>query len=423
MTTRKPTLSRRRFLFGAAGAAVAIPALPSLLGRSARAGGTEPVRRLVYVYTANGQYRSAWRPTGSETDFTLSPVLEPLADHQDNLTVMYNLRGTSGHAGGHAECLTGRPNGDQFRAAGGPSLDQLLASSLRRTTPLASLELGADVGTGADGMISYSDRGLPIPSITNAAGGFDRVNGVVNVDPAVAAARRARKRTVLDDVMEDYRAVSAGLTADERTLLDAHLELVREQERELANPAPDLDCELPSLSGSGTSFADTVRQHIDNIAAAFTCDVVRVVTLAIGGSGQTRSYSEVGVRDDFHEIAHGNAANAVDSMTAISRWHASQVAYLLDRLAAIPDGDGTVLDNTAVVWGGELGEHSFSHSRESVPMVIAGSCGGALRTGRLLDMAGAHYHRLLLTLAHAMGRPDVTSFGDRGDSVLDTLLA
>ncbi len=414
-------LTRRRFLLGAAGAAIAIPALPSLFDRAARAGGADPIRRFVFVYTSNGQYRDTWRPTGTTTDFVLSPVLEPLAAHQSVLNVLFNLAGTSGHAGGHTECLTGRPNGEQFRAAGGPSLDQLLAAGMQSSLPLGSLELGVDTSSGTDGMIAYSERGLPIPAITSGRGGFDRVHSVVNLDPAVAARRRALKRSVLDDVIEDYRAVSSQLDADERTILDAHLELVREQEQSLAQPAPTVECELPEANAGGLSFEDTLRQHIDTIAAAFTCDVTRVATLTIGRSGFTRNYTEAGVSADFHEVAHGNVAGAADAMTAIGRWHATQVAYLLDRLAAIPDGDGTVLDNTVVVWGGELGEHSFSHSRESVPVVMAGSCGGQFDTGRLMDMQGAHYHRLLLTLAHAMGRTDVPSFGDHGNSLLDDL--
>ncbi|WP_428267168.1 DUF1552 domain-containing protein [Haliangium sp.] len=419
--------SRRRFLRGLAGAAVAAPLLPSLAPRRLWAQAQEPPpRRLVCIYTPNGQHVDQWLPSGGETDFTLSPVLAPLAPFRDRLLILHGMRGSYGHEQGHSECLTGWPsNGDSFASPAGPSLDQLLAEDTGRATPLRSLELGVNTRSTASSVISYSSAGLGIPAVTSAGGAFDRVIAAGNVDPEAAERRRRRDQSVLDAVIDDYQQLQAQLGPEERRLLDAHLTLVREQEARLAEPIEASSCDVAAPVGGdlgpADSFAATCRHHIDTIAAAFTCDVSRVATLVLGRSGASTHYTWAGVNDDFHEIAHGNVAGAYDKFLAIQRWHAEQVAYLLERLAAIPEDGGSVLDNTAVLWTGELGLHRFTHLRDSVPIVLAGGAGGGLRGGRLLDLSGAHYHDLLLTLAHIMGRTDLTSFGERGTTVLSTL--
>ncbi|MEO1272649.1 MAG: DUF1552 domain-containing protein, partial [Myxococcota bacterium] len=416
------------YLRGMAGAAIALPLYPSLFPSSlARANGAQNPCRLVTIYTANGHHIDLWTPTGSEREFTLSPVLAPLERHRNQLAILHHLEGNYGHFRGHAETLTGRPAGDDvWQPAGGPSLDQLLASTMRGVTQLPSLELGVDTGSSVTGIISFSEGGLPIPSVGSPRGAYDRLFNLASIDPDEADRRRQHKLSVLDFVMDDYRSLQGQLSAADRRVMDAHLTLLREHEAQLQMPIEVEACALPEgpnapTGGSEYSFGESVRYHMDNIAAAFACDVTRVATVMIGRSGYSGRYTEAGVNDDFHEVAHGNTDNALAKYEAVDRWHAEQIAYLCDRLAAIPEGDGSVLDNTLIMWTSEIGLHDFSHHKSNHGVLLCGGAGNLLRTGRFLDMSGHHYHDLLYTLAHILGA-QVQGFGESGNTLLDTLM-
>ncbi|MFV8753679.1 DUF1552 domain-containing protein [Nannocystaceae bacterium ST9] len=423
MTTHT-RLTRRRLLLGTAGTALTIPLLPSLLPRSARAAPGDPPPRLVVMYTGNGQLVDSWLPTGSENDFQLSTVLAPLAPFQAKLNVVHGMVGNPGHFMGHSECLTGRPlDGANHMPAGGPSVDQLIAGGLTNQVALESLQLGVDTDNDAASIISYTETGLALPPQASARGAFERIAGIVDVDPLAAERRRAQARSVLDSVIADYQSIQPRLSSDERILLDAHLELVREQEMRLQMPFMPIECgQLPDSVGD-LDVPTTFLGHIDTLTAALACDVTRVVTLVMGGAEYTGHYEWAGVNEDYHECAHGSVANASALFTQANVWHAEMFAALLARLDSIPEGNGTLLDNTVVLWTNELGLHQHSHDKSDMGVVLAGSAAGFFSTGRFVNLAGAHYHDLLLTLAHAMGRTDLTSFGDSGTTLLDALLA
>jgi hypothetical protein len=422
--TRHARLTRRRLLLGTAGTALTIPLLPSLLPRELRAAPGDPPKRLIVMYTGNGFHPETWLPTGSETDFQLSQVLAPLAPHQAKLNVVHGLVGNDGHQMGHSECLTGRPRDNvDHMPAGGPSLDQLIAKTHSNEVPLESLQLGVDTDNNALSIISYTDGGLPLPPQSSARGAFERVAGIVDVDPLAAERRRAQDRSVLDSVIADLESIQPQLTSEERILLDAHLELVRAQELKLSMPFEPIECgHLPDQVGD-LDVPTTFLGHIDTIAAALACDVTRVVTLVMGGSGFAGHYEWAGVNEDFHECAHGAVPNALALFTQAHVWHAEMFAALLARLDSIPESNGTLLDNSVVLWTSELGLHQHSHTKSNMGLVLAGSAGGYFSTGRFLDLAGAHYHDLLLTLGHAMGQTSLASFGDDGTTVLGGLLA
>ncbi|WP_083457183.1 DUF1552 domain-containing protein [Sandaracinus amylolyticus] len=415
-------MGRRVFATGVAGAAISLPMLPSLLTRAQPT--TSPLR-FVCIYTPNGQHPDQWLPTGGERDFVLSPVLAPLAPFRDRLLVMHGAQGSHNHQHGHAECLTGAPGAPDSFVPTGPSLDQLLAARSSRETAIPSLELAAGTDSNAASVISYAPGALPVPPVVDPRHAFDRLFLVANGDPAVLERLRAQRRSVLDGVIGEFTALEASLSPAERRVLDAHLTALREQERRLAEPVMVDACELPPGPGapSGGTFAmnDAVRHHADTIAAAFACDLTRVATLMVGPSGSIRRYAWAGVDEDFHEIAHGNAVNAYDKLLAINRWHGEMVAHLCARLDAIPEGDGTVLDHTIVFWTNELGLQPFGHARSSVPLVVAGGT-NVLRTGRLLDLGGAHYHDVLLTLARVLGL-ELDTFGTQGRTPITTVVA
>lgn len=417
-------LTRRRLLLGTAGTALTIPLLPSLLPRELRAAPGDPPKRLIVVYTGNGFHTDTWLPTGSETDFQLSQVLAPLAPLQAKLNIVHGLLGNYGHQMGHSECLTGRPRDDaDHMPSAGPSVDQLIAKSHANEVALESLQLGVDTDNNALSIISYTDTGLPLPPQSSARGAFERVAGIVDVDPLAAERRRAQDRSVLDSLISDFESVQPQLSSEERVLLDAHLELVRAQELKLSRPFVPIECGHLPAQVSDLDVPTTFLGHIDTIAAALACDVTRVVTLVMGGSGYSGHYEWAGVNADFHECAHGAVPNALALFTQANLWHAEMFAALLARLDSIPESNGTLLDNSLVLWTSELGLHLHSHTKSDMGVVIAGSAGGYFSTGRFLNLAGSHYHDLLLTIAHAMGLDTLSSFGDDGTAVLEALRA
>jgi len=423
------SLSRRALLRGLAGLA-AVPALRGLArlvdpdlraDLDARAAAPPGTKRLVAFYTGQGHLRAQFlSPSGG-----MGPALDPLAPFAARLSVLHDVRGRSGHYEGHAESLTGRPNGETFTAAGGPSLDQLVAELHRGKTALPSLELGCHSGNGADGMIAYSAAGLPIPAAQDPRGVFDRMFRLVNEDPAAAARRRAQDRSVLDVVKADLDDVSRGLSPEARRLLDAHATLVREQEQALLNPVAVAACALGPSPVAGPDgrwdYPTACRLQLENAALALGCDVTRVVTFMLGYAQNTTVHDWLGHTDDFHQIAHGAVDDSAGKMLAIDRWQATQLATLLGRLDALD-----LLDDTIVVWLSELGLHAFDHSKTDAGMIIAGNVRGAsggpvLRTGRVVDMAQAHHQDVLFTLGHALGL-ELDRFGDEGSRTLDALL-
>jgi len=415
-------LNRRQLLRGAMATLAAYPFVSSLVRRKAAADTGVFPKRFVCVYTPNGHHQSQWPTAMSGSSIVLPTELASFAPIVDRIAVLKGVAGSYGHHAGHSESLTGRPQQgfDSFLATGGPSLDQLLAKDAAGQTPVASIELGVSTGTNASGIINYSEAGYPIPSVNDARAGFERAFGDVLAagNPEQAEKHRQLDLRIVDKLARDVGDAVTHLDADERALLEAHLDLLHDHEEKLKNPAPEKLCD-PEEPGSGLDFPSTTKAHIDTIVQAFSCDVTRVATLVVGPSGSIEHYTWANADVDFHETAHGAVGDALTMMSRINGWHAQQVAYLIEQLSAVSEGDGTLLDNTLVFWTNELGVHPFDHHREEVPVLLAG---GMLNTGAIIN-ASAHYHDVLLTLAHAMGHTELTSFGDLGNTVLSALLA
>ncbi len=412
--------ARRRFLRGAAALGVGSTTM-AMLGNLAQSGEGQFPLRFFFMFTGNGHLTEHYVPANpSETGFDLRGAVAPLEPHRDNLLLLHGVSGPGSHHQGTSEALTGRPSADiEAGATGGPSLDQLFAERFRSTSALASLELGVDPGNRLEDQITYSESGLPLPAIGSPAGGFDRLFALANEDPAAAELRRARKGSVLDVLAEDLTTLQGRLDVSTRALLDEHLTLVRAQEQDLQQPYVPVMCDLAGAP-SGTGLLATFQGHNANVANAFRCGITRVVTLRVGGYGGIESgrYDEVGIDNGHHNAAHVGPG---PDLEGINRFHAEQFADLISRLSAIPEGDGTVLDNTVMVWGMELGIGDYTHGRDDMPFVIAGGRNAGLALGRYRDLGGRTYQDFLLTLAHVMGQTDVTSFGDGGTSVIEDL--
>jgi len=430
--TTRP-LSRRTFLRGAGGAAIALPWLEAMRPRRAQAA-TSPVKRFIVMFSADGTIPSAWTPTpgASETDFTLSPILAPLEAHKADVVVVSGLEqkggGGDGHQTGMGGMLTGQMlNSGPFAGVGaapagwpmGPSVDQRIAEGLAVPTQLRSLELGVQVGAADNwGRMIYRAANQPLPPDDDPAGVYARVFSDLHTDPAILARLRRRRQSILDGVGAQFTRTSARLGNADRQRLDAHLTAVREIETRLTtdlvvnNPSCHDPTITPVSAAANDAFPAVGALQMDLMVMALACDIARVASLQWSRSVSQTRFSWLNITEGHHDLSHRSDDDvaAVDKLTRINTWYAQQLAALVSRLKATPDGaGGTLFDNTLVLWCNELAKGN-THGRLGAPYVLAGSAGGALRTGRFLryDGQGLPHNNMLVSILNAMGVPDRT---------------
>jgi hypothetical protein len=431
--TRRATTTRRAILRGAAGAAIGLPFLEALAPRRARAAGAPP-KRFVVMFSPNGTLPTQWSPTGGETDFVLGPILTPLEPHRDGLVIIKGLNqqggGGDGHQNGIGGMLTGEPlNPGPFAGVGappagwatGPSVDQRIADASDGMTKLRSLELGVQVGSADNwGRMVYRAANQPLPPDDDPAAVYARVFADLHTDPAVLARLRKRRQSILDAVGGQYTRLGARLGADDKQRLDAHLQAVREVETRLTTDPVTAGgaCQDPTVTAvsaqANDSFPAVGSLQMDLLVMALACDITRVATLQWTRSVSETRFTWLNITEGHHTLSHlgDDDAGAVDKLTRINNWYATQLASLIARLKAVPDANGTTLfDNTVILWANELAKGN-THSRMGAPYVLAGGAGGALRTGRFLDYTAQAlpHNNLLLSLVNLMGLPD-TTFG------------
>jgi len=423
---------RRAVLRGAFGAAIGLPWLESLVSRRARAASTTFPTRFVVMFSPNGTLPARWTPTGSASNFNLSPILSPLAAHQGDLVVIQGVDqrggGGDGHQNGIGGMLTGQLlNPGPFAGVGsapagwpnGPSVDQRVAEVLGNDTKLRSLELGVQVGPADNwGRMVYRAANQPQPPEDDPAQVYATVFADLHADPVALAALRARQKSILDAVGAQYARVGARLDAADRARLDQHLTAGREIEMRLTVPFASATsfCHDPTPPAAATTRNDDFPAigalQLDLLVMALACDITRVASLQWSRSvSQVRfTWLDPAITQGHHDLSHkpDNDPDAVDSLTRINRWYATQLATLMDKLAAVPEGDGTLLDHTLILWSNELAIGNV-HSRTDAPYVLGGRAGGRLATGRFLKYPGdVPHNNLLVSLLNAMGIPDQT---------------
>ena len=413
---------------------VAALAAPFVRVGAARA--VDAPKRFIFMMTANGFQLNGWTPTGSGATFTLGSSLSALAPHKSKLLVLRGLdmaAGYDGPGGGHQKgCgawLTGRPlndgdftggNGDLLSGwASGISVDQRIANVIGSETRLPSLELGVAVtGSNNRHRISYAGSDAPLPPDSSPQRVYERLFSSVVGDASTLARLRRRRQSVLDWVRGDLNRLNGQIGAEDRPGLESHLERIREIERQLdmsgascaapgAPPAFDANRE-PNLDRAGAL-------QIDLMVAAMACDITRVSTLLwSGGTSGQRFSTALGITESHHSLSHDGDSNSASQrkLRDINTFHAGHFARLLSRLDETPEpggGEGTMLDNSVVIWGSELSKGN-SHSRRDMPIVMAGGLGGYFRTGRYITFSGQPHNNLLLTILHGFGIMD-SSFG------------
>jgi hypothetical protein len=432
--TRKH-LSRRTVLRGL-GATVALPWLDAMTPAFASPG--RPVR-LAFTYIPNGVTLADWTPKGMGREFELSRILKPLEPFRDDLLVLSGLAaenakalgdGPGDHARAGACFLTGvHPR----KTAGadiqnGISADQIAAQAVGAETRLPSLELGCEesrtVGNCDSGYscaytnsISWRSPTTPMPPETNPRSAFERLFGIEDVplSPEDRARRAQRRKGILDLVGDRTRQLVTGLGPSDRRKMDEYLYAIREIERQLERAERD-GVEVPpgveKPSGIPASFADYVKLMFDLQVVAFQADLTRVATMMIGREGSLQAYPEIDVPDSHHPLTHhrGNP-EFVEKVTRINAYHAELFAHFVAKLKATPDGDGTLLDHSMVVYGSAISDGD-RHTHEDLPVLLVGRGAGRLKPGRhLVHPRDTPLTNLYLTLLDGMGvRPE--SIGD-----------
>jgi hypothetical protein len=443
---RNPRFARRTFLRGLGAAGAVSPFIP-LLNASAQ----EAVfpRRLLLWFTPHGTIYDAWKPTVSGASFTLGPILAPLERHKSKLLVLDGMRIKADGVGAPhtkgppllwtasklAEDMTfTREDGSGGMYYGwntGPSVDQVIAAAVGGKTAYRSLELGVRCGGNHPGSrMIYTAAKQPLAPATDPSAVFDRLFADIGKRSADLDRIRADRASVLDVLKAELDSVRLRTGSAERFKLDAHLGAIRDIETALT--AGVAGCTAPARAtrvdpNAVANMPVVMDRQIDILAAALACDLTRVASVQVRvGENDGDTYGFLGNTLQHHLTTHAGDSDAAARAELIKTytWYSEKFAYLLDKLAAIPEGNGTLLDNTLVVWGSELGKGN-SHSFDKVPFVIAGGAGGAVKPGRVLPAAGIDHNRLLVSMCQIMGLPEIQTFGntDVGKGPLAGLVA
>lgn len=431
-------LPRRTFLKGM-GAAIALPMLdamtPALSAMTRRAG--SPLR-LAFTYVPNGVTMPEWTPKGEGAAFEFSRILKPLEPFRRHTTVISGLAHRNGQAlgdgpGDHARAAASYLTGVHPRKTAGAdiqngiSVDQIAAQQLASATRFPSIELGCDdsrtVGNCDSGYscaytnsLAWRGPATPMPPETNPRLVFERLFGDIDtsISPEARARRLRYRRSILDLVGERTKQLSGDLGPSDRRKLDEYLTSVREIEQRIEKAERDLTGLTPSIdkpTGIPVLYADYVNLMFDLQLVAFQTDSTRVITMMMGREGSMRTYPEIGVPDPHHPLTHhrGNA-EWIERVTKVNAMHMELFAGFVRKLETTPDGDGTLLDHTVIVYGSGLADGN-RHTHEDLPVAVIGG-GNTLRLGQHIVCArNTPMTNLFLTLLDRVGVP-TESLGD-----------
>jgi hypothetical protein len=442
-------LSRRTLLRGF-GVSLALPALESLARPAAAAAAADAPTRMAFLYVPNGVNVDRWMPTGSGREFSFGPSLEALTSFRSDLQFVRGLGhqhgfagpdGAGDHARAVATILTGaRPRktaGADIKA--GVSVDQVAASLIGKTTRFPSLELSCDASRKSGNCdsgyscaysfnMSWRSENQPATAETNPRLVFERLFGAGRGEERAAslAARQQEQKSILDFVLSEARGLSGQLGTADRRKLDEYLSGVREIEQRVAAFRPGSvagvpDLELPDRPPS--AYADHIRLMADMLVLAFQTDATRIATFMLAHDGSNRSFPEIGVGDGHHNLSHheGKEEN-LRKIASIDRFYAEQFAYVLGRMRDIREENGrSLLDNSMIVYTSGLCDGN-RHNHNDLPLILAGTAGGRIETGRNLVLADEQpMANLFLTMLDLMGAPQ-DHFGD-ATGRLDAVLA
>ena len=427
MFITKKSLSRRTFL-QAAGTTLALPFLDAMT--PALSAAAKPTPRLGFIYIANGVIQNQWKPTGVGALSELPPILKALEPVKDQLNVISGLAhlqadtfgdGTGDHPRASAAWLTGvhaydrtKP-GIEVRLA--TTADQLAARVIGKNSQLSSLELTVDFPTQGScdsgdcfyvNTVSWRNETTPNPAETHPRIVFERLFG----DGGSAAQRRARVKdtgSILDSITEEVNSLAKTLGRGDRTKLTEYMDSVREIEQRIQNTEaqaahsielPDRPVDVPD------SFDDYTKMMLDLVALAYQADATRVFSMIFARELSSRTFAHIGVADQHHAVSHHrDDAESIAKKAKIDTYHVTLLNHFLTRLQSTPDGDGSLLDHSLILYGGGMGDGNL-HRHFDLPCLLAGKLGGQFKTGRHLAFPdNTPMTNLLLTILGKAGVP------------------
>ena len=433
MFITKMHLSRRTFLRGM-GVSMALPFLESMVpaatpfAQTAAKAGT----RLGCIYVPHGATMDKWTPDAEGTAFTFSDILQPLAPFRDRVNVISDLSHPQAYGGGSATAnhnrsaatfLSGAHAEAGPQARLGVTVDQFAAQHIGQGTPLPSLELtiegpslscGEGLSCAYRDTISWQGATTPLPMQNDPQVVFERLFGDGSTD-AERRARRQQSISLLDSVLEEAELLRRKLPSSDRTRVDRYLADVREIERRIETAArqASTDVQLPDAPvGVPKDVEDHIKLMLDLQVLAWQADITRVTTLLMAKELSNAVYPKSGVRDAFHILSHhSNIRENQDRFAVLNRYHVSLLAHLLGKLQSIPDGDGTLLDHSMVLYGSAMSDGN-QHNHGPLPIILAGGASGALKGGRHIRHAkDTTMSNLLLAMLDKLGVP-TEKFGD-----------
>jgi hypothetical protein len=434
----KGALPRRTVLRGI-GASLALPLLDAMVPRAFAA--PKPAHRFQTFYVPNGMAMEYWTPKNEGSAFELSPILEPLTPFRDQLLVLSGIKASWNyiHAGASGSFLTGTPRGgrNEIEIFADVSMDQLLARHFASDTQIASLELSMDAPANAGACtgnlscvythtLSWKSRTQPLPMEWNPRAVFERLFGDSGTTDRQARELRLRQhKSILDSVQDKLAGLQRELGPGDRSKIDEYTDAVRDIERRIARAEEQRDVELPAIEqpqGAPAVFEDHLALMLDLQVLAFQSNLTRVISFMIGKEQSARPYPQVGVPEAHHPLSHHNdIPELIAKMSKINRYHAELFSNYVAKLRATPDGDGTLLDHTTILYGAGI-SNSQRHAGDNLPLMLVGGSSGRIKGGRHLKYTDQPMMaNLLVTLMDKMDVPVDHVGGSTGKLNIDTL--
>jgi hypothetical protein len=429
MIITKKHLSRRTFLRGTFGAAMALPMLDAMVPALTAQGRTAAKTpfRFGAVYMPNGVYPDTWHPATVGSDFEFKPVMQPLEGFRDQLVTVSKMKapwGESVHLGASSAFLNGvgpvgarDGSGDAFgKIESKKTVDQYIADTVADDTPLRSIEVGTeDMGTAVgacDGFpctffnaLSWRDDFSPLPIGINPRVTFERMFGETG-SKEQRTARLKEKQSLLDSVMAETSKLRTSLGAPDRAILDEYLSNIRQVEQQLDRMETRLGTitgEPEAPIGLPEAFDDHMTITYDLMHLAFQGDISRVFTFMIGHEASDRGYAHIGIPETHHSISHhGNDAEKLAKYAKLCTYQIVKFSEFLDKLKATKDADGNLLDHSLLYWGSGM-SNGNQHDRSNPPAVLVGGAQGRMKGNRHIEAKEAPTANLLLAMAHLSG--------------------
>jgi hypothetical protein len=437
---------RRRMFLKGFGVSMALPALEVIESAPVSAADGEsgsPIRS-AFIYVPNGAQQDRWFPSGSGKSFELSSTMKPLESVREQIQVITGLDhqhaeagpdGAGDHARANATFLTGmrarKTSSSNIHV--GQSIDQLIAESVGQLTKFSSLELTCDAirksGRCDSGYscayqynVSWRTPVTPMTPEPNPRNVFERLFG--DQDPSgrrQQQIRRAEQRSILDFVLEDANQLRKQLGKADHRKVDEYMSGIREIEQRIERMEFFPTGQLKDFAAADQSVPDAIppdyAEQIDVmfelLALAFQTDTTRIATLMMAHDGSNRSFPEIGIQEGHHNLTHRQEEqDACEKVAKIDVFYMKRLAKFLQRLRSTADsGDATLLDNSMIVYGSGIADAN-RHTHDNLPLILAGSGGGRLNSGRVVDAGSQPMSNLFLSIADRMGVENVERFGD-----------